>query len=252
MAELTQIVSFLDSYLKIDEIDDSSWNGLQFEGGKEVEKIILAVDAGEETFELAVRESAQLIIVHHGHFWKSSDPSIKGWAVKRLEILFNNGISLYACHLPFDRHPEIGNNALLIKLLGAEIDGEFLHIGDKNIGWQGKFKSPKDLNEIVKALGDELNAECVVLPFGKPEVSTVAVCSGGGGYDGFYEALASGADLYLTGDSIEVFHTAKDAGLNVIFAGHHATEIIGIKALAEPLEKNFRVEAVFFDLPTGL
>jgi putative NIF3 family GTP cyclohydrolase 1 type 2 len=108
------------------------------------------------------------------------------------------------------------------------------------------------LKEIEEKLNRDLNTKCGVLPFGKDKVRTIAVCSGGGGYSGFYNALDAGVDLYITGDAVEIFHTAKDAGVNVIFAGHHATETLGLKALSLTLQKKFGIETVYIDLPTGL
>jgi putative NIF3 family GTP cyclohydrolase 1 type 2 len=91
-----------------------------------------------------------------------------------------------------------------------------------------------------------------VLPFGPNNVKTIAVCSGGGSYSGFYQALDAGVDLYITGDAVEIYHTAKDARINVIFAGHHATETLGLKALSRVLQKKFGIETTYIDLPTGL
>jgi putative NIF3 family GTP cyclohydrolase 1 type 2 len=108
------------------------------------------------------------------------------------------------------------------------------------------------LKQIERKLNARLNTNCIPLPFGKEKVNTVAVCSGGGGYGGFYEALNSCVDLYITGDAIEVYYTAQDSKMNVIFAGHHATETLGLKALAEVVERKFRVQCTFIDLPTGL
>lgn len=250
--KLNKIVDFLDSYLQIDAIEDSCWNGLQFEGKEKVQKVVFAVDAAVETFERAVRESADLIIVHHGHFWKNQNPSVSGWAKKRLDILNENNISLYACHLPLDRHKESGNNAQIIKLIGAKISDEFMFSAGKNIGWIGKFTNSKDISIIEKSLADKLNAECTVLAFGPKRIKKVAVCSGGAGYGGFYEALEAKADLLITGDAVEVYYTAKDAGLNIIFAGHHSTETIGLKALLKVVSKKFHIETAFIDLPTGL
>ncbi|HIE44034.1 MAG TPA: Nif3-like dinuclear metal center hexameric protein, partial [Candidatus Omnitrophica bacterium] len=125
MAKLKRIVKFLDEYLNIDEIEDNSWNGLQIEGNPVVEKALFAVDAGMETFTTAVGENADLIVVHHGHFWKNLNPSVTEWAKERIEILYEHKISLYACHLPLDKHREIGNNAQLLRLLGARIKEEF-------------------------------------------------------------------------------------------------------------------------------
>jgi len=249
---LDKIVSFLDSYLDIGAVSDNCWNGLQFGGRENVGKIAFAVDAGYETFNKSVSLKADMLIVHHGHFWKSQNPSISGWAKKRINILSKSDISLYACHLPLDRHREVGNNAQILKLLGAGIVDEFMYYKGENIGWTGEFKKTKKLNEIRDVLTKGLRAECKVLPFGKEKIRRIAVCSGGGGYDGFFEALNTGADLYITGDSVEVYYTAKDAGINVIFAGHHTTETIGLRALQRKVETRFKVSTVFLDMPTGL
>ena len=252
MVSLKKIVNYLNGYLAIEEIDDASWNGLQFEGKKNVRKAAFAVDASVETFQKAASLRCELVVVHHGQFWKNQNPGITGWAKKRMDILYNNGISLYACHLPLDRHRTVGNNAQIIKILGGKIVKEFLYHSGKNIGWTGRLNKPKTLQQIVKILESELGSDPRVLSFGKNKISTVAVCSGGGGYGGFYEALNEGVDLYITGDAIEIFYTAKDSEMNVIFAGHHSTETIGLDALMKAVEKKFGLDTVFIDLPTGL
>ena len=252
MSSLNRTVEFLDSYLDIDAVKDSCWNGLQFEGKKEVRKIAYAVDAGIETFLKAASLKCDMIVVHHGHFWSNQNPSYKNWNKKRLDILYNNNISLYACHLPLDRHRVVGNNAQIIKLLGGRITKEFLFQSGKNIGWIGSLKTQQTINQLVKTVKTKLNSDPKVLSFGKKKIKTVAVCSGGGGYGGFYEAMNEGVDLYLTGDAIEIFYTAKDSEINVIFAGHHATETIGLQALKKVVDKKFKTDSVFIDLPTGL
>lgn len=252
MAKLEKIVKFLDDYLEIDSIKDSSWNGLQFEGKSEVKKIVYAVDAGVETFKKALSIKADLILVHHGHFWTKQNPSYTGWSKKRLDILIKSKMSLYACHLPLDRHKVVGNNAQILKLLGGKITEEFLFHSGKNVGWIGKLKIPLDTQQVEKILSSTINADCKILSFGKGKIKTVAVCSGGGGYGGFFEAMKAGVDLYITGDAIEIFYTAKDSGMNVIFAGHHTTETIGLKALKEVVDKKFKIDSIFIDLPTGL
>jgi len=252
MTKLTKVVGFLNQYLKIDDIKDTCWNGLQFEGKSEVKRIVYAVDASVETFEKAIEENADLIIVHHGHFWTTQDPSLIGWGKERIDPLFRNQISLYACHLPLDRHRMVGNNAQLLKLLGAKITHGFLFHEGKNIGWIGETKRALQLEKIEEKLDSDLNTNCIVLPFGKKKIKTIAVCSGGGGYGAFFEALNANVDLYLTGDAIEVYYSAKDSRMNVIFGGHHATETIGLKALAEVVRRKFNIDYSFIDLPTGL
>ena len=252
MPSLNKVVGFLDKYLKIDEIEDSSWNGLQFEGNSIVEKIAFAVDASVESFEKAAEENANMLIVHHGHFWSNHNPSISGWSKQRIDALYKNDLSLYACHLPLDRHKEVGNNAELLKLLGFRLKKEFMSHKGKNIGWLGERKKAVSLTDIEQKLNEKIDTKCIVLPFGMNSIKTIAVCSGGGSYGGFYDALAIGADLYITGDTAEVYYTAQDSGMNVIFAGHHATETVGLKALSKVIKKKLKVETVFIDLPTGL
>lgn len=252
MPTLQKVVDFLDNYLKIDDIEDSSWNGLQFEGAPYVRKIAFAVDASVDSFERATQENADMLIVHHGHFWSNHNPSVRGWTKERVDFLYKNKLSLYACHLPLDRHKEIGNNAQLLKILGARIKSEFLYHKGKNIGWIGERKKPITLKETELKLIDSLKTKCIILPFGRENIKSIAVCSGGGSYGGFYEALELNADLYITGDTAEVYYTAKDSGMNVIFAGHHATETVGLEALSKFLEKSLKVDVLFIDLPTGL
>ena len=252
MISIDRIVDFLNTYLDIGAVKDSCWNGLQFEGKKDITKIAYAVDAGIETFLKAASLKCDLIVVHHGHFWSDQNPSYTDWGKKRLDILHRNKISLYASHLPLDRHRVVGNNAQIIKLLGGTVVKEFLFHSGANIGWTGRLKTPQTLNRIVKILNTKLKSEPKVLAFGKKKIKTLSVCSGGGGYGGFYEAMKEGTDLYITGDAIEVFYTAKDSGMNIIFAGHHATETAGLQALKKVVDKKFSTESVFIDLPTGL
>ena len=250
---LQKVVSFLDNYLDTKNVKDDSWNGLQFEGKQEVNKILFAVDAGVQTFEKAVELNADMVVVHHGLYWKPMNPSVKGHNKKRLDVLFKNQISVYASHLPLDKHGEVGNNAQLLKILGFEKECDFCNYYGQTISFVGKTEKAKTLDEIENILKTELNASCKVLPFGKKEISRIAVCSGGGtGYGMLTEAIEQGVDLYLTGDSAEMYHISKDVGFNIIFAGHHATEIVGVKALSQIVENEFGVETAFVDIPTGL
>ena len=252
MEKLAKIVRFLDRFLEIENIKDSSWNGLQYEGKPNIKKVFFAADAGIETFGRGVDLNADLIVVHHGLFWKSMSPCLVASLKKRINVLSHHEISLYAAHLPLDRHRVVGNNAQLLKLLGAAIRGEFYEVDGKNVGWIGEFKRTVLLQTIEKKLTRHLNTQCTVLPFGKEHIKTVAVVSGGGGMSGFNEAVTAGVDLYLTGEISDVYHAAKDTSINVIFGGHHATETVGVMALSEVVKRKFKVETMFLDIPTGL
>jgi dinuclear metal center YbgI/SA1388 family protein len=251
MAQLKDIVEFLDSYLNTAEISDSSWNGLQIEGRSEVKKIMFAVDAGVEVFERAIKEEVDMIVVHHGIFWTRENPTITGWKKKRFDMLYSKGISLYASHLPLDVHAEVGNNAELVKMLGAKIVKEFGQHEGILVARVAEFPEAVSIDDIKDRLSG-LGGKMTVLPFGPEKIKTIALCSGGGGYGIFFEARDLGVDAYLSGDSVEVYHAAQDAGINVVFAGHHATETTGVKALSKVVDSKFDVEVKFVDIPTGL
>lgn len=252
MAERDTITSYLDELLPVGNIEDASWNGLQIEGKEVVKTIVTGVTAGKELFTRAADIDADYIIVHHGHYWRYGTPSLTGWEKKRVDVLLDNKMSLYASHLPLDKHPKIGNNIQLLHLLHAEVTEGFMTHGTETSSYTGMIVRGKHIEEITSILNSELQTTCITLPFGPPIVRTVAVCSGGGGYRAFAEALDEKVDLFITGDTAEIYNDAKDSGTNVIFAGHHATERLGIKALGELLQKTFEVRVEFIDVPTGL
>ncbi len=252
MAQRDAIVSYLEELLPIDGIEDPSFNGLQVEGAESVTKIITGVTAGKELFARAAEMEADFIIVHHGHYWRYGTPSITGWEKRRLDILLNHQMSLYATHLPLDKNREFGNNAQLLRLLNAEIVDDFSSHGQSTSSYIGMIMRGKHIEEIVDILQTKLSTKCITLPFGPAIVRTIAVCAGGGGYKAFAEALDNKVDLFITGDTAEIYNDAKDSGTNVIFAGHHATERLGIKALGDTLQKRFEVRVEFIDVPTGL
>ena len=252
MPAVTDIIAHLDEFLDTTAVPDSSWNGLQVAGSPEVTKVVSAVDASRKTFEQAAAAQANLILAHHGLFWQHANPTVSGWQKDRIDLLLQNEISLYTSHLPLDRHPEVGNNALLLRLLDIEPTEEFYEEDGVTISWIGEAKTPHSFDQIVATLETELNAKCRTLPFGPKEIKRVAVATGGGSYRGFNEALAKNADLYITGDTAELYASAQDAHLNVIFAGHYATETLGVRALGDHLAQKFSISHEFIDIPTGL
>jgi len=255
MAQLKDIVKFLDNYLKVKEIKDFSRNGLQIKGEKEVFKIAFTENASLDTFKMALKEKADLIIVHHGILWKTKykkNPAFEKITKARINFLLKNSISLYAAHLPLDAHRIVGNNAQLLELLGAKIKTGFSKFGKKTIGLIGDFKSPIPVSKIIRILNKNLKTKCKTLLFGPSKIKTIAAASGGGGSEVFYDALNKKVDLYLTGEFHEVYTSAKDAKFNVIFAGHYATETVGVRALMKVVNKKFKVKTVFIDDPTGL
>lgn len=245
------LVSYLDDYLQIKAIEDSSNNGLQVEGGPEVSCLALAVDAGIASFEGAKAAGADLLIVHHGLFW--GEPlMVTGIHRQRLRHLLDAGLSLYAAHLPLDFHDEVGNNVTLAQWLGLAEVTPFGDYKGQLAGVVGKLSASLSLDEFVSELERVLGEPAVkVWPFGASSVRRVGIISGGGGSFA-HQAAAAGVDVYLTGEmSHSVYHQAQELGLNVVYGGHYATETAGLKALADHLVERFGLETVFLDLPTG-
>ncbi len=247
--KLYEIVSFLDSYLNISEWEniDSSKNGLQVESCNSIEKVAFSVDACMDSFKKAVETKANLLITHHGLFWKDFK-GITGIMAKRLKYLIKNELSLYAAHLPLDAHPEVGNNIQIAKILEMDIEGAFAQYHGKTIGFYGKIED--SINNIAKKLEEKLKTKPLVLEFSK-NISKAGVVSGRGGFS-IYDAEKLDIDLLITGEAEHsIYHTAKELGISLIFAGHYATEVVGLKALMKKV-RELGLETVFIDCPTGI
>lgn len=248
MVKLKELVSFLDEYLKIKDFSDDSLNGLQVEGREEVEVISTAVDASFRTFQRAKETGTHLLLVHHGLFWGKPFPLV-GVDLQRVEILIKNEIGLYACHLPLDAHPEVGNNAVLARILDLSDLQPFGFYKGSPIGFAGNLSQPKTLGEIKETLEGKLNQKVQAWDFGKKIIKSVAIVSGEAGSI-MKEGLGN-FDLLLTGGTgLSLFRLAEDASQTIIFAGHYATETVGIRNLGEFLSEKFSLKHNFLDLPS--
>ncbi len=208
------------------------------------------VSAHLELFERARAEGAELVLAHHGIFWGSGPGPIDAALARRLRVLFAGDISLLAYHLPLDAHPEVGNNALLARALGApELEPFALHRGEP-IGCLARF--PGEGVAAAELLGRvrELTArEPLAFDCGPPVVRRLGIVSGAGA-DYLSDAIAAGADAFLTGEPAErVMAQAREAGMHFIAAGHHATETFGVRRLGEHLSERFGLRHIFLDIP---
>ncbi len=247
----SELVTYLHEYLAIATIEDRSNNGLQVEGASDVTKVAFAVDACQSAFEAAREANAQLLIVHHGLFW-SEVKLLTGPHFRRIKTLLDANIGLYAAHLPLDYHPEVGNNVELCRLIGLTDVQPWGTYKGQPAGFGGALPQPINLNALAVRIDGLLNTHSRVLNFGPQVVDRVAVCSGGAS-SLIPQVQSAGYTTYFSGEtSHNYYHDAKDYGLNVIYAGHYATETVGLKALARHLEKRFNLQTTFLDLPTGL
>lgn len=248
---LKEIRSFLDRELCLSEFpDDESVNGLQVEGANLISRVGAAVDACEDVFRRAAKEDINFLFVHHGIIWGGLK-SVCGVTKKRIKFLLESDISLYACHLPLDWHPRFGNNAQILKLLDIKKMCEFGEYHGKRIGYWGKTGDAMSMDSFVKRVDKALKTRSSYVDF-RRKVRRVGIVSGGG-WSAIHDAEKLGIDTFLTGEpSHSAYHLAKEIGVNLIFAGHYATETVGVKAVGAMLKRKFGLPVEFIDHPTGL
>lgn len=247
-----ELVTYLDGYLRIGEIQDYGPQGLQVEAANDhVQRVALSVDTSPPAIEAAAAWGADMLLVHHGLFWRSVEriAGPLGWRVRQL---LENGISLYAAHLPLDAHPEVGNNAVLARMLDLDIKQWWCEPTNVPIAVLGTVPKGTFLPQMVETIQQQLNSSVRVLNHGPERVQNVAILSGFGA-DKVADAKALGADTFLTGETSHAnYWAAADYGMNVLYAGHYATETVGVQALGHHLVEKFGVEVKFFDFPTDM
>lgn len=247
-----ELIHYLDMYLRVSEIADYGPQGLQVEADKEeIRRVALAVDVAPAVITAAAAWQADMLLVHHGIFWRQVE-CLRGPLGQRVRLLLRHQIHLYAAHLPLDAHPEVGNNAVLAQLAGIDVEQWWFAPKGTPLGVIGVVQQPTTLDDLVQRIEVSLRTTARVFAYGPTRVQRVAIISGFGA-DQVAAAQALGADTFLTG---EMSHThywaAADYGLNVIYAGHYATETVGVRALGQRLEQLFGLGVLFLDFPTAM
>jgi dinuclear metal center YbgI/SA1388 family protein len=248
----SELVTYLNEYLNIAEIADYGPQGLQVETtNTNIKRIALAVDVSPVIIETAVAWQADMLLVHHGVLWRQVQ-RIAGPLGARVQQMMAHGLNLYAAHLPLDAHPEVGNNAVLANMFGITSIEWWYSPTNVPIAVVGDVSTKPGLDDLVSQVNSQLNTDATVLAHGPAQVQRLAILSGFGA-DKVAEAKALGADTFLTGETSHAnYWAASDYGLNVIFAGHYATETVGVQALGTHLTEKFGLETRFFDFPTEM
>jgi dinuclear metal center YbgI/SA1388 family protein len=245
MPAITQIIDHLDRLLATDDFSDYGPNGLQVPGATEVQTVVTGVSANGPLIDAAVSRNADLIVVHHGLFWRGDPQQITPILHRRLRPLFLNDVALAAYHLPLDAHPEHGNNALLARALGGEEPQRFADIGIR-VTFPGDGITVEELT--ARAAAAVGGRPPLVVPAGPARIRTLGIVTGAA-TDHITDAIALGLDAFLTGEPAERgFSIATDAGVHFLAAGHHATETFGVRRLGELLGAEFGVEHHFVDV----
>ncbi len=248
---LDDLVAYLDEYLATGESGDwaNAFNGLQVENAGTVTRIAVAVDAAEAVIAEAARLGADLLIVHHGLFWGGLEP-LRGRAYRKTAALIRQNIAVYSSHLPLDRHPEVGNNHALARQLGVSVRGTWAEEKGAPVGVLGDLATTRDaLAERIRIV---LGAAPKVISGGPEKIATVGVVTGAGG-SLIRQAREAGLDAFVTGEGAHhTYFDAMELGVNVYYAGHYATETVGVKLLGAHLGERFSLPWSFIDHPTGL
>jgi len=244
------IVKFLNEYLLVNSIEDSSRNGLQVEGRTRVRKVVFGVSASMELFKRAKSAGADMIIVHHGLLW-GQEQTLTGLFGRRVKFLLENEISLLGYHLPLDKHPVLGHNALLLKGLSAQKLQSFALYHGQHIGFWGKI-APTNLKAVAQKLEKICHAKATILPFGPQKIRTVGVVSGGG-WSMISDGIDLGLDLFVTGSLDEpVQELCREGKINCVALGHYNSEKIGVCALMKLVQKQFDVETEFIEIKNDI
>lgn len=254
---LDDVVRALDTELRTLDVPDSSvaFNGLQVANSGRVTRVAVAVDASLAAIRAAADARANLLIVHHGLFWGGTQPLV-GKQYDRMQALIAADIAVYSSHIPLDLHPTLGNNVQLAAALGLAPAAPFARYKGVDIGVQG------NANESTPQLFDRLTTFArqyggtvrVSLPVHGRETRRWGICSGmGASPDTLLEARRAGIDTLIVGEGTH--HTAVDSAehdICVMYAGHYATETLGVQALGRWLDDRFGLPWEFLLLPTGL
>ena len=264
--KLEKIAAWLDKTLKVADFDDVSNNGLQVEReegrgkSEEVRVVAFAVDASVKNVKAAAKAGAQLLVVHHGISWGGGIKRISGGVYNVVKAAMDANLAVYACHLPLDAHPVLGNNAQLAKLLKLKNVKQAFSYHGNVIGVVGEGLKVR-VFESLKVLGLQnshtfklsnlqtfklSNSQTFKLSNSHP--LRVGVCSGGAG-EFAEEAKALGCDLYVTGEASwgDVI-AAENVGMKMVCAGHYETEVFGVRAVAKAMAKALRVKTVDLEL----
>lgn len=234
MAHRNEIMAQLESWLAPDDFKDYSPNGLQVEGRDEINTLVTGVTASQALLDAAVQQQADMILVHHGYFWKGENQCVLGIKRNRLKTLLTHDINLVGYHLPLDDHPIYGNNRNLARVLGIDNPRPL-----KDLVWAGELVQALTPQQLSERISSRLQRPPLHVE-GRPVlIKTVAWCTGGA--QGFIDIAAdAGLDAYISGEISEpTAHTARERGIHYFAAGHHATERYGVQALGEALAQRF-------------
>lgn len=258
MIKRDQLIKFLENYFGTDLIvkarqKDECANGIQILGSENISKIVLGVSLNEEFLKEAARLKAQFCIFHHGFDIRTYKSLYPLFSQKRLKLIFDNQLTIAGFHYVLDVHPQIGNNAVIIKKLGAKISESLFD----EWGYTAVFSQKQEAGKLAIECSRLFSHDVFAVYSGPEKVKKIGVVSGAGKPSAIElaEMEAKKVELFITGESAEsIPHKMKESGINYFAAGHYATEVFGVKELGKVIKKEFkdRLGVEFLDIPNSL
>lgn len=243
-----ELITYMNDFLQVNQFKDYAPNGLQIEGKHEVKRIVTGVSACQGLIDKACELNADLLLVHHGFFWKNESPVIKGIKAKRIKALMAKDINLVGYHLPLDAHVDVGNNAMLAQKFGIN-KPKVVEGLEQGLIWYGNLSSALSADEFTQHIAQTLQRTPLHIGHNNQKINSIAWCSGGA-QDYIEHAINLGVDAFISGEVSErTFHMAMENNIHYFAAGHHATESFGIQALGEHVANKFGLIHQFVDIP---
>ncbi|MDJ0807311.1 MAG: Nif3-like dinuclear metal center hexameric protein [Gammaproteobacteria bacterium] len=246
MIDLLTLERYCDEQLAANEFDDYCPNGLQVEAGSQVQRLMVGVTACQALIDEAVAWEADLLLVHHGYFWRGEAAAIRGMKARRIAALLGHGISLLVYHLPLDAHPVWGNNRQLAEL--CQFPRPQATAAGRGLLWRSTLDGGISALDLGRGLSDVLGREVLHIRGGNDRVQQIGWCTGAA-QDFIGDAAQLGLDAYISGEISEsTVHAARELGIHYFAAGHHATERLGVQALGRHLAENYALDFRFVDV----
>lgn len=243
--ELNDLTTYLTQILQPERFNDYCPNGLQVEGRCEVRKIVTGVTASMALIDAAISRQADVILVHHGYFWRGESQAIVGMKKRRIQALLAQDISLMAYHLPLDAHPEFGNNVMLGQQLGLRITR---WLDDKQMLAVSDLPQAMTLRELCAFVQTKLDRTPQLIGQAERLIRTVAWCTGAAQHY-IAQAIEANVDVYISGEiSEQTVHAVRESNTAYIAAGHHATERYGVAALGAHLAEKWGISHEFIEI----
>lgn len=260
MIKRDELIKFIYDYfgkelLKRAAQKDELANGVQILGSESIKKVTLGVSCNKDFLKEAVKVGSNFCIFHHGLDVRTYKSRIPRYSQKRLKVIFQNEITIMGFHYILDSHHQIGNNATIIKLLGATIKDPLFQ--ERDFGHTAIFSTPKDVKQLAKKCSEIMEHDIFAVYTGPKRVRTIGVVSGAG--KPYAAELAEmeekGIELYISGETSEsIPNKMKEAGINYFACGHYASEVFGVQELGKIIKSHFKdkLEVEFIDIPNPI